>query len=190
MDQSLSASPLFTCKFLGPTIQAVRSRDPSTCPDPTPVAEMPAFLLKSDPVASHSSWVPPRVTAAPPRSTGEGLPANKQPHLSFLLYLWLICLKSQSLLLDDPPAHFSLKSVWGSCQTLAFCRVLGGASGKEPICQYRRHKNHSPIPGLGRSSGEGNGNPLQYSCLESPMDRGAWQATVPGVAESGTTEAT
>ena len=36
------------------------------------------------------------------------------------------------------------------------------------------------IPGLGRSSGEGNGNPLQYSCLENSMDRGAWQATVHG----------
>ena len=59
MDQSLSASPVLTCKFLGPTIQAVRSRGPSTCPDPTPVAEMPAFHLKSDPVASQSSWVPP-----------------------------------------------------------------------------------------------------------------------------------
>ena len=38
------------------------------------------------------------------------------------------------------------------------------------------------IPGLGRSSGEGNGNPLQYSHLENPMDRGAWQATVHGIA--------
>ena len=36
------------------------------------------------------------------------------------------------------------------------------------------------IPGLGRSPGEGHGNPLQYSCLESPMDRGAWRATVMG----------
>jgi len=42
------------------------------------------------------------------------------------------------------------------------------------------------IPGLGRSSGEGNGNPLQYSCLENSMDRGAWQATVHGVAKSRT----
>ena len=42
------------------------------------------------------------------------------------------------------------------------------------------------IPGLGRSPGEGNGNPLQYSCLENPMDRGAWWATVHGVAKNQT----
>ena len=42
------------------------------------------------------------------------------------------------------------------------------------------------IPGSGRSPGEGNGNPLQYSCLENPLDRGAWQATVHGVAKSRT----
>ena len=46
------------------------------------------------------------------------------------------------------------------------------------------------IPGLGRSPGGGHGNPLQYSCLENPMDRGAWQAAVHGVTESGTTEMT
>ena len=42
------------------------------------------------------------------------------------------------------------------------------------------------IPGLGRSPGEGNGNPLQYSCLENPMDGGTWQATVYEVAKSWT----
>ena len=41
------------------------------------------------------------------------------------------------------------------------------------------------IPRLGRSPGEGNGNPLQYACLENPMDRGAWWAAVHGVAKSG-----
>ena len=46
------------------------------------------------------------------------------------------------------------------------------------------------IPGSGRSPGEGNGNSLQYSCLKNPMDRGAWQATVQGVAELDRTEAT
>ena len=42
----------------------------------------------------------------------------------------------------------------------------------------------SLIPGSGRSAGEGNGYPLQYFCLENPMDRGAWQATAHGVAKS------
>ena len=44
------------------------------------------------------------------------------------------------------------------------------------------------IPGLGRSPGEGNANPLQYSCLENPMDGGTWWATVHGVAELDTFE--
>ena len=44
------------------------------------------------------------------------------------------------------------------------------------------------IPGLGRSPGEGNGNPLKYSFLGNPMDRGVWWAAVHGVAELGTTE--
>ena len=46
------------------------------------------------------------------------------------------------------------------------------------------------IPGLGRSPGGGHGNPLQYSCLENSMDRGAWQTKVHEVAESDMTEAT
>ena len=53
--------------------------------------------------------------------------------------------------------------------------------GKECL-QYRRL---DLIPGLGRSPGEGNDNPLQYSCLENPMDRGAWQATLHGVTRVG-----
>ena len=46
------------------------------------------------------------------------------------------------------------------------------------------------IPGLGRSPGEGHGNPLQYSCLENPMDTGAWQTTVCEVTQSQMTKAT
>ena len=42
------------------------------------------------------------------------------------------------------------------------------------------------VPGSGRSPGEGNGNPLQYSCLENPMDGGAWQATVHRITKNGT----
>ena len=61
----------------------------------------------------------------------------------------------------------------------------GGARGKEPTCQCRLGVGEArSIPGLGRSLGEGHGNPLQYSCLENPMDIGAWQATVQRVAQS------
>ena len=47
----------------------------------------------------------------------------------------------------------------------------GGSDSKESACSAG---DTGLIPGLGRSAGEGNGNPLQYSCLENPMDRGAW----------------
>ena len=53
--------------------------------------------------------------------------------------------------------------------------------GKEPACSVG---DPGSIPGLGRSPGEGNGNILQYSCLENSMDGGAWQATVHGVTKS------
>ena len=54
--------------------------------------------------------------------------------------------------------------------------------GKEIACNAG---DPGSIPGLGRSPGEGNGNPLQYSCLENPMNREAWQATVYRVARVG-----
>ena len=62
------------------------------------------------------------------------------------------------------------------------CRGFpGGASGKEPACQCRRHKIHKFNPWVGRSLGEGNGYSLQYSCLENPMDKGAQWPIVYGV---------
>ena len=59
----------------------------------------------------------------------------------------------------------------------------GGSDGKESAHNVG---DLSLIPGLERSPGEGNGNPLQYSCLENPMDRGAWWATVCRVLKSQT----
>ena len=53
-----------------------------------------------------------------------------------------------------------------------------GSEGKESACNAGDTGTVVSIPGPGRSPGEGNGNPLQYSCLKNPMDRGAWQATV------------
>ena len=77
-------------------------------------------------------------------------------------------------------------------QILEFCRAHGfietldfpgGSEVKASACNVG---DLGSIPGWGSSPGEGNGNPLQYSCLENPMDRGAWQATVHGVAKSWT----
>ena len=102
-----------------------------------------------------------------------------------------------------PPLRLGTSSLWAakSCHTLALRRnawvrtraILtsdplyslgfpGGVSGKESAGECRRRKRCRSIPGPGRSPGEGNVNPLQYSCLENPMDRGDWQATVHEVA--------
>ena len=58
-----------------------------------------------------------------------------------------------------------------------------GSDSKESACSAG---DLGLIPEWGRSPGEGNSNPLQYSCLEKPMDRGAWRVTVRGIAESQT----
>ena len=60
----------------------------------------------------------------------------------------------------------------------------GGASGKEPPANAGSIRVAGSIPGLGRSSGGGHGNPFQFSHLESSMDRGAWQAMVHRVEKS------
>ena len=57
----------------------------------------------------------------------------------------------------------------------------GGSDGEESACNVG---DQGLVPGSGRSLGEGNGNPLQYSCLGNSMGRGAWQATVRGVTKS------
>ena len=73
---------------------------------------------------------------------------------------------------------------------LLYLGFPGGASAKEPTCIAGDIRDVSLIPRSERSPGRGNGNPLQYSCLENPMDRGASLATVHRVAELDTTEAT
>jgi len=78
-----------------------------------------------------------------------------------------------------------LPSCWGNIwimltEALGF---PGGSDGKESTCNAG---NLGSIPGLGRSLGGGHGNPFQYSCLENPMDRAAWRATVHGVVKSQT----
>ena len=82
-----------------------------------------------------------------------------------------------------PNPQSSLRAVcqFSVCKTLLFPRWL---SVKESAYQYRKHRRPDLIPGLGKSSAGRHGNPLQCSCLENPMDRGAWQAAVHGVTES------
>ena len=62
---------------------------------------------------------------------------------------------------------------------------LGGSDGKASVYNVR---DLGSIPGSGKSSGEGNGNPLQYSCLENPMDGGAWGRLLSVGLQRGTTE--
>ena len=62
----------------------------------------------------------------------------------------------------------------------------GGSGGKESACNAGATGDTNLIPGSGRSPGEGNGNPLQYSCLENPMQRGTCPATVHRVLKSWT----
>ena len=71
---------------------------------------------------------------------------------------------------------------WGSSQVVLVV--------KNPPENARLQRRVFKIHGSGRSPKGGHGNPLQYSCLENPMDRGAWRATVHGVSESDTTEVT
>jgi len=85
---------------------------------------------------------------------------------------------------------FSIKVLQGIkynslCYTVGLLRWL---SSKESACQCRRHLRWEFDLGLGRSPGEGNGNPLQYSCPASHMDRGAWQASQWGCKGMDTTE--
>ena len=61
---------------------------------------------------------------------------------------------------------------------------MGFPGGSEVKASAWNEGDPGLIPGSGRSPGEGNGYPLQYSCLENPMDRGAWWATVHGIAKS------
>ena len=79
--------------------------------------------------------------------------------------------------------HCSSKASMGQHSAFLHQGFPGGSEVKASACNAG---DLGSIPGSGRSPGEENGNPLQYSCLENPMDRGAWWATVHGVAKSRT----
>ena len=86
------------------------------------------------------------------------------------------------------PAFMDAKPLPSSPSCLCFSPTYpvlflfpGSSDGKESACNV---EDLYSFPGSGRSPGEGNGNPLQYSCLENPMDRGAWRATAHGLTKS------
>ena len=83
---------------------------------------------------------------------------------------------------------FTTSTTWGINKGRSFENEFwmdfpGGSEVKSSACNAG---DLGSIPGSGRSPGEGNGNPLQYSCLENPRDGGAWWATVHGIAKSWT----
>ena len=78
------------------------------------------------------------------------------------------------------PRHFAIKVVKGSRD------FPSGAVVENSLANAEYARDAGSVPGLGRSPGGGHGNPLQFSCLENSMDRGAWQATVHRVTKSGT----
>ena len=85
---------------------------------------------------------------------------------------------------SPPLANNILPSISMNLNTLGIYVIFSGVSdGKESACNAG---DVGLIPWLGRSPGKGNGTPLQHSCLENPMDRGAWWATVHGITESWT----
>ena len=98
----------------------------------------------------------------------------------------MVC--GQELEFPSQKSGFHSALVLTCCVTLCKCNVFEGFPGlaSEFACQCRIPKRHSFGPGSERSPGVGNDNPLQYSCLENSMDRGAWWATVHGVAKSQT----
>ena len=114
------------------------------------------------------------------RSPGEG---NRYPLQYSGLENSMNCIVHGVIKGRTPLSDFHFTSSYYHCYF--FCSFPGGSDGKESACNAG---DVGSIPGLGRSPGGGNGNPVQYSCLGNLMDRGAWQATVHGVAELDTTD--
>ena len=142
-------------------------------------------LLSSCVDPSSSSWVPACPDRSPhftPLFLPDGLPCgppaptcDTETAVVWRLLNVTSCLKG---LWSDPWNKYSYicRQTWAS----------PGAQGKESAYSTGAAGGLGWIPGSGRAPGKGNGNPLQYSCLEYPLDRGAWQATVHRIEKSWT----
>ena len=93
------------------------------------------------------------------------------------IFFWVLVLEGLiGLQRTDQLQLLQLKKAQGASQVALVIKNLPANAGDK--------RDTGSIPALGRSPGEGNGNPLQYSCLENPMDRGTWLAAVQGVTKS------
>ena len=145
-------------------------------------------------------------------ANGHDWVTDTHTHASFSVFLFIVLIKisfqhcyfylknsnlsnSVGLLVTDF-AYVYLKSISPSfCKILDWSKVSffvtsgfpGGSVVKDPPVNARDLRDVGSVPGSGRSPGVGNGSPLQYSCLEDPMDREAWPAAVHGVTESDMT---
>ena len=133
-----------------------------------------------------------------------GLPFNTSVWKYILLFLTILsyhyhlhsdlfisCSKTFKQFKDQPALHYLIVSnnrIWKrfSWFLLSNQGSPGGTSGKEPTANAGDIRDVGPIPGSGRYPGERHGNLLQYSCLENPMDRGAWRVTVNRFAKGQT----
>ena len=86
--------------------------------------------------------------------------------------------------------HLQTPSHWGLGFNIQFWGFPDGTTGKEPACQCRRHKTRGFDPWVGKAPWRRARNPLQYPCLENPMDRGAWWAAIHKAAEPDMTKVT
>ena len=120
-------------------------------------------------------------------SLGEEDPLEKEMATHSSILAWRILLTKEpsrlQFMKSQRVGHSVYSLSWSKMELNPYFSYYLGlpcwVSDKESACQYRS-------PGSGRSPEEGTGNPLQYSCLGNPMDRGAWWATVHGVTKSGT----
>ena len=91
--------------------------------------------------------------------------------------------QNRSRLTNKPAAPTGRREVGGRWEPQGCIGIAGASVAKNPPANAG---DTGSIPGSGRSPGEGNGNPLQYSCLGNPIDRGVWRATVHGIAKNWT----
>ena len=124
---------------------------------------------------------------------GEALLVPKFPHHQWLAHCWStwsredsLCCTIQSGSCQPQEILDTWNAVGPNCDMLSAKGLPWWFSGKESACNAGAARDSRAIPGSGRCPGKGNGNSLQYSCLENPMDRGAWQAIVHRIAKSQT----